>query len=407
MKKGVSIIFVVFLCFAFSYCKAEGLTKEGIAGLVKDGYSDTYITWQLESSGALFRLGPQDIGWLKNQGVSEKVISVMQMAPDERKKVSAMSGQEKLAKQDIINLSKRGVAPHEIVMIIASTQSKFPLTDKEKEWLASEGVHPLVINIMSLYPEEKKVAPFLERGKIERGGLPVRGGKYYEEAVTIKPGSYCLDHQLRQNEYDYFKIRLASGQRLVCTVRTTEVVRAGAISIHSDNRTQLESAVADYPSSQKTCVYEMYDSGDKDFYILIGWNYRGIEPGAIYDISIEEHFDAGTKADAPRDFKNAVAIRPGEYPDNWVYHNDEDLFFLNLRKGQQLTVRAIPEEGRLRVRLYNEDREEFMAEWSKQAGSVAKASFTNTSEGQKIFIKVDREGAFVANSKYALKIDVN
>jgi len=404
----VSCVFILSLVTAL-YAGEKKLTREDVAEFVKQGMPEDKIISVITESDSEFALTDQDRRWLDERYVSPWVCIVMDMKPRERREKVPFYTGGKITKEGVIQLTKKGYPAHEIVLMIARTQSRYTLTEEEKQWLRNEGVDPLVINLMEIQREVKKQEPFLEQGAIERGGLPIRGGKYYTDAVEIKPGKYRLDHQLRPDEYDYFKIKLKNGQRLICSVRTTDVASKGGIAIHSYERTAITKAEVYHYNGADRCFFALYDSAEKEkeVYILIGCGNNSVDTEVIYAVSVEDNFDANSATDAGKHFDTALAIKPGEYPHNWATGDDVDMYTLRLKKKGEISVKLTPyvSEGSFTVSILNEDRENMVVEWSKQAGAVVKTSAINPDAEQKVYIKVER-GTSDPVGKYALKIEV-
>lgn len=410
MKRILLILCVFILSLVTTlYAQEKKLTKENIVEFTKQGVSEDEIVGRITDSGVDFALTDNDRRWLSEQGVSPWICIVMDMKPEERREKVPFYTGGKITKEGVIKLTKKGYPATEICLMIARTQSKYTLTEEEKKWLGSEGVDPLVINLMEIQREVKKQPPFLERGAIERGGLVIHGGKYYTDAVEIKPGNYRLDHQLRPDEYDYFKIKLRNGQRLVCSVRTTDVASKGGIAIHSGERTLITKAEVYNYNGTDRCFFALYDSPEKEkeVYILIGCGSNSVDTEVIYAVSVEDNFDADSATDAGRNFDTPLTIKPGEYPHNWATGNDVDMYTLRLKKKGEISVKLTPyaSEGSFTVSILNEDRQNLAVEWSKQAGAVVKAAAINPDAEQKVYVKVER-GASDPLGKYALKIEV-
>ena len=319
---------------------------------------------------------------------------------------------QQLSLHDIVALTKQGYTHEQILAKIAETNSRFNLTPEEVEWLRSEGVNEWVIRFLVIAKRQEPDAEFLERGDIQREGAPVRGGRYYDQAMDIEPGIYKLDHQLRANEYDYFKISLKNGQRLTCTVRTPEVSPHAGITIHSQEKTKIsEALIVDQRSTSKACFYELFDSDaeQKTVYLVIG-SYFPVNEHVIYQISREDHFDGGSSTDAGNHFDSAVSITAGNYENNWLPLDDVDMYKLNLAKGEELSVKVIPHKARAiyRLTILNEDREGIASNTAKEIGSVAKTWAVNENHNQEVYIKVDHAGhSEPTPGKYSLSAETN
>lgn len=264
-------------------------------------------------------------------------------------------------------------------------------------------------------PIPKEEAPYLDRGGIDRGGQSIRGGKYYDDAVEIQPGKYHLDHKLREDEYDYFKIKVKSGQRLACSVLTTDISQYAGLQIHSFDRKSLCSLSTLTHNQLKTGVVDFFDlpEGTEDVYIVVGSDITNVGEDVIYEISLEDHFDANGSSDAGNVFDKAVEIKPGKYEKNWLPSNDVDMYKMSLSKGEELSVRIIPDNCPFHFLLsvMNEDRETLIKGENKEEGSVAKIILVNQTGDQVVYIKVDHgywagDGQKGNECKYIIQIDV-
>ncbi len=406
MRRSIMALAVLLFSFLSVSYAEDKLTKEDVVALVKQGVPEDDIVWKLERTGSEFKLTDNDRKWLKEQGVSSWVSIVMDMTPKARKEKLPIYYGPKLTSQDIVNLTKKGIPSWEIPLMIAHTQSKFTLSEAEKNWLKSEGVQPIVIMLMETQTEKQAQKPFLARGKIERGGQPIRGGKYYDDAVSIAPGSYRLDHQLKTNEFDYFKVRLKNGQKLTCWVRTTDISDSGGIGIHSPERTAIIRADIYGKNAKRNCYYYVFDApgGEKDLYILMGNDYS-TDDAVIYDIAVDELYDASSGKDAGSYFDAPLAITAGEHT-CYAPSGDADMYVMKVKKGRTLTVKLIPDNpaGYFRAVLYSESREALAEKWNSP-GSVLTVSAANKSAtDENFYIKVDRSGDDPVG-KYVLKVE--
>lgn len=415
MKKISLFLFfssLVFLTFALLYPRAhaagQALTKEDVVTLIARGVPEDEIVWTLERTRSEFSLTDDDRKWLKKNGATDWICIVMDMSPEKRSFQLPVYYGKPLSKEDVIRLSRK-VAPHELCLMVAHTQSKFPpITSEEKKWLQGEGVHPLVIMLMQTQTENAKEKPFLQRGKIDRGGEPVRGGKYYEEAAPIAPGTYRLDHQLKANEFDYFRVRVKNGQGLACSVRTTDASANGGIAVHSADRTVLVRADVYGNNRKNQCDYYVFDApeGEKELYIVIG-NGDPANTDVIYEIAVSDLYDAASGRDAGSYFDSPLELEPRakEYA-CYLPTGDVDMFAVPVKKGQALTASVVPESpaGYFRLVFYNEAREATSDRWNSP-GSIATLSAPAPDKDAKLFIKIERSGADPVGA-YTLKIDI-
>jgi len=258
-------------------------------------------------------------------------------------------------------------------------------------------------------PEEPKDEgpKFLEAPKKTRFGEWIRGGRYYDDAVPLKPGKYRLDHDLRQGEYDYFKIAIKNGQVLRVQYTTQdEGSGCAGVAMHSSDRLKLISNYIVYKSSTGETALEVFDL-EKDpveFYVLIGSTCQGIQSKqTMIDVFVEDRFDAGSGKEAGPKLKKPLPVKPGKYEDNWLQlKSDVDTFVVTGVPGKELHVKVLPESEKatLKFSLYNEDRERLLYAQAKNNGAVAKGKVLVDEDYPEIFIQVSGFGA----TKYNLKI---
>ncbi len=53
-------------------------------------------------------------------------------------------------------------------------------------------------------------------------GTAVRGGTGFDDALSLTPGKYRLDHNLAPNQYDYFKVNVKKGDKLNVKIVTSD-----------------------------------------------------------------------------------------------------------------------------------------------------------------------------------------
>jgi len=257
-------------------------------------------------------------------------------------------------------------------------------------------------------PEEPKDEgpKFLELPKKTRFGEWIRGGRYYDDAVPLKPGKYRLDHDLRKGEYDYFKISLKNGQkfRIQYTSQDEGSGCAGA-AMHSKDRLKLVSNYIVHKSSTGETALEVFDleNAPAEFYVLIGSTCGVQSKQTMIDVYVEDRFDAGSGKEAGPKLKKPLPIKPGKYEENWLQlKSDVDTFVVTGEPGKELHVKALPESesATLKFSLYNEDRERLLYAQAKNKGAVVKGMVLVSEDYPEIYIQV---GGFDA-TKYSLKV---
>ncbi|MBT3922123.1 MAG: VWA domain-containing protein [Nitrospina sp.] len=268
-------------------------------------------------------------------------------------------------------------------------------------------VEPMTQAELPLEEPQNEEPKFLAPPKKTRFGEWIRGGRYYEDAIPLKPGKYRIDHDLRQGEYDYFKISLNNGQKLRIQYTTQDEGSgcAGA-AIHSKDRLKLLSNYIVYKSSTGETDLEVFDleKAPVEFYVLIGSTCQGVQSkDTMLDIFIEDRFDGGSGQEAGPKLKKPLPIKPGKHEENWLQlKSDVDTFVVTGKPGKELHVKVLPESeiATLKFSLYNEDRERLLYAQAKNNGAVVKGKVLVSEDYPEIYIQVSGFNA----TKYSLKI---
>ncbi|MBI4390115.1 MAG: VWA domain-containing protein, partial [Nitrospinae bacterium] len=256
-------------------------------------------------------------------------------------------------------------------------------------------------------PQKPEYLPLPQK---TRSGKEIRGGRYYEDAVPIAPGQYRLDHDLRSDEYDYFKISVKNGQQLRVQYTTPDEGRpsAGAM-IHTAGRLSVAAdATLNTRSKTGAIAMELFDKGSEplDFYILIGNKYETQGRNALIDVFLDDHFDGGSQGDAGPKLESALAVKPAEYESNWLPRGDVDTFKLAAEPGQTVHVKAMPagERSHMDLIFYNEDREKLGGSSSKDRGAAVKGN-AKVPEGG-VYFQIKHGVLSDASTSYRMKVEV-
>ncbi|MBI4384237.1 MAG: VWA domain-containing protein [Nitrospinae bacterium] len=243
-----------------------------------------------------------------------------------------------------------------------------------------------------------------------RFGKEIRGGRYYEDAVPIAPGQYRLDHDLRVDEYDYFKIAVKNGQQLRVQYTTPDEGRpsAGALIHTADRLSVTADATLNTRSKTGAVSMELFDKGKDplDFYILIGNKYEPQSKNALIDVFLDDHFDGGSQGDAGPKLESALEVKAGEYESNWLSRGDVDTFKMGAEPGQVVHVKAMPagERSHMELIFYNEDREKLGGFSSKDRGAAVKGN-AKVPEGG-VYFQIKHGVSSDASTSYRMKVEV-
>lgn len=91
-----------------------------------------------------------------------------------------------------------------------------------------------------------------------------------------------------------------------------------------------------------------------------------------FEVLITDLSDADSGKDAPETFADALAIEAKNYPNNFLTVNDVDRFKLPIPAGT-LSIKIVPEETkRVKIDIYNEDRERLSGDSSSNDGAVVR-----------------------------------
>jgi hypothetical protein len=246
--------------------------------------------------------------------------------------------------------------------------------------------------------------------KNESGIMILQGGKSFSGAVEIVPGKFRLGHPLKPNEHDYFRIKIVSGQKLICGVRTMGPADQAGVSIYSAEQNEVARTVAYGINNYRTCFYQLYDLPGigQNVYVLVGSEYAA-NTNTLYDVRIQNNFDRFSAQDAGAEFSTALEITPGENAFlSYAPENDIDMYMMIFKSGNTATFTLKPgqEAGYFRLTLYNGRMEQIAIQKNKAPGKEVIISIVNDGPDEKLYIKVDRDYQGDPDGEYTLKADI-
>ncbi len=195
-----------------------------------------------------------------------------------------------------------------------------------------------------------------------------KGGDSFDTAVEIKPGSYEGTGLAEKGVKEYFYINVKPGQ---------ELKLEGTFKAFSDSWGEEELTLYDEDRKQLAKEGESMDKGgevlfslswlsgsDKDlhkYYIKRECTWHKIELLSL-DISLTDHYDAGSQTDAGDSgkFEKAIKINPGEYKgylSGKLGTDTTDLYKIAFKKGETLTAKVTPGvDIKMKIDIYDSDR---------------------------------------------------
>ena len=192
------------------------------------------------------------------------------------------------------------------------------------------------------------------------------GGDSFETAVEIKQGSYEGVGLIEKGVKEFFYINAKPGQ---------ELKLEGTFKAFSDGWGEEELTLYDEDRKQLAKEGESMDKGeevifslswlsnaDKDlhkYYIKRECTWHQIELLSL-DISLIDHYDAGSQTDAGDTVEKVINVTLGEYKgylSGKAGADTKDFYKIAVKKGQTLTTRVTPpSEATMKVTVYDKDR---------------------------------------------------
>lgn len=226
-----------------------------------------------------------------------------------------------------------------------------------------------------------------------------RGGDGFETAVEIKPGSYKEGRSFKSHEVEYFYITdVKPGQEIKIKGTFTPETNLSAIAIvdlYDENRTDL--GVGCFESGEGTmdipCEVSWMTNSDKEtykYYIRAGsdtWNITSY----LLDVSLIDHYDAGSQTDAGDTFEKAMSITKGKYTaylSGELGTDTKDFYKIAVKNGETLTVKVTPPSGAtMRVVVYDSNRATLKDEYAPNPGAIVTNSVSIT-KSRDVFVTV-------------------
>ena len=242
---------------------------------------------------------------------------------------------------------------------------------------------------------------------------PLGGGDSFENATQIYSG-YSAEAWLGECE-DYFYIIVNPGQMLdVVGSKVTYSNRWVDIRIFNEDKAGLigDTATGHYDSS--TLLWTLNsDKRSYKLYIKSSVPMSGSsDVKYALNITVKDHYDAESGTDAGDTFDTAMNITQGSY-DGFLSGNhnkdrgtdDSDLYKISLESGEKINVALTPpDEVKLNLKIYNQDRELVNSTQSPDKGVITRASWTAPS-AQDGYILIERAGDYPSGT-YHLDISV-
>lgn len=237
-------------------------------------------------------------------------------------------------------------------------------------------------------------------------GREVRGGDTYDQAVTVEPGvEFRLDHHQRKNEYDFFKIAVRGGQKLVATIQTVEkgVRIEGAtfrendnpyagIEVHGPQRQKIGSPaiiIGKQNAIEKIEVPTSHES-EGTYYVLVGNRYDHQNKDSRFKVELVDQYDAGSGRDAPASDDGAVEIRPGALS-GWLHANDQlDHYSFEADPAGTYGLRARPQKAKLlRLSVFDADGVQIAKGDAPNPGAAVRLDGVKLPRAGKAFVRVE------------------
>lgn len=252
-------------------------------------------------------------------------------------------------------------------------------------------------------------------------GEPIKGGDSYDTAVPIESGKlYRLTHHQRKNEFDYFVVDLLPGQELKATVQTgesgveidgektkdTQYAYAG-LEIHDASHQKVAGQViiGNRNATKDMSFIAGTGQGGK-YYILIGNTYDNQHKDSPFKVEIKDHFDAGTKQDAPDTNKDAVPINEGELVGFLGPGDTADVYQFNAAAGVNYEIKARPENEKiqLRISVTDSDGVVLVSQDAPNPGAAVHVGPVKTQKVGNIFIKIASPYSDIPTSDYHFSV---
>ncbi len=262
---------------------------------------------------------------------------------------------------------------------------------------------------------------FLIKKEKAEYGEPIKGGDTYETAVPLEPGKlYSLSHHQRKNQYDYFVVSLAPGQELKGTFQTSDT----GVEIAGEKATETQypySGLEIHDASHQKVAGETIIGGRNatkqvshvvrggqggNYYVLIGNTYNDMHKNSPFKIELVDHFDAGTKQDAPEGDREALPLAPGAYSGFLTRGDLVDAYRFTAAPGQAYEIKARPASDQVRFKLTVVDSDGVMlaSQAAPNEGSAVRIEALTLPRGGEFVVKVASAYSDIPPTDYTFSV---
>lgn len=246
---------------------------------------------------------------------------------------------------------------------------------------------------------------FLIKKEKAEYGEPIKGGDTYETAVPLSPGKlYSLSHHQRKNQYDYFVVNLTPGQELKGTFQTSDigVEIAGekvtetqypysGMEIHNASHQKVAGeTIIGGRNATKQISYVVKGGQGGNYYVLIGNNYNDMHKNSPFKIELAEHFDAGTKQDAPEGDREALPLALGSYSGFLTQGDTVDAYRFTAAPGQAYEIKARPgnDQAKFKLAVVDNDGVVLATQTAPNEGSAVRIEALTLPRGGEFVVKI-------------------
>jgi len=220
-----------------------------------------------------------------------------------------------------------------------------------------------------------------------------KGGDSFETAIKLEPGDY-EGGAMKNGESEYFYINVKPGQEIkIEGVIKPDGAGEGGLTLYDEDRKELveEGAIVEEKPEQFTISWLL--NSDKDSYKYYLKRYcNWVKIGSLsFDISLINHYDAGSQTDAGDTVEKAIEIASGEYKSylsGEAGADTKDFYKVAAKKGETLTVKVTPpSEATMRIAVYDKDRKVLKDEYASNPGAIVTNS-VSIAKSEDIFVAV-------------------
>ncbi len=269
--------------------------------------------------------------------------------------------------------------------------------------------------------KEMSKQSFLVEKKKAEYGEPIKGGDSYETAVPLESGKlYSLSHHQRKNEYDYFYADLTPGQELKGTLQTgdqgveisgdkisaSQYPYAGMEIHNSAHQKVAGEVIIGNRSATKTMSFIAGAGQGGRYYVLLGNTYDAQSKDSPFKIEVIEHFDAGTKQDAPESDKDALRITAGDYAGFLGPGDMVDAYRFSTTPGGVYEIKARPSNDKVKIKLTVTDSDGVVigSQTAPNEGAAVRIDSLAVTKGGDIFVKIESVYSSIPPTDYTFSI---